>query len=234
MGCATPWTPPNGASSSRMWTMIARRTLQSVPVLVGISIITFVLIYYLPADPARMYAGPSATAETVLRIRHELGLDQPLWVQYFSYLGRMLHGDLGFSYRKQVAVTQLILGRVPFTAALTLGGIFVELAIGLPVGIISAVGRGHWAAGWLVDLGVGFPSLAQARADYRVTGNPIVIMQRLSPAVRRGAFSCGLQGGTHVFGTVFAQVVILSGTPRSLALLARSFASTLRMTGCQK
>src|SRR5258706_15303926 len=92
-----------------------------------------------------MYAGPSARVEPVARIRHELGLDQPLWVQYFSYMGRTLHGDLGFSYRKQVGVTQLILGRLPFTAALTLGGIFVELAIGLPVGIVSAVGRGRWA-----------------------------------------------------------------------------------------
>src|SRR5260221_7149870 len=124
-----------------MWTFLSRRILQAIPVLFGISIITFVLVYYLPADPARMYAGPSATVETVARIRHELGLDQPLWVQYLTYMGRTLHGDLGFSYRKQVEVTQLILGRIPYTAALTLGGIFVELAIGLPVGIISAVGR---------------------------------------------------------------------------------------------
>src|SRR5690349_22062815 len=105
-----------------MWTYLARRILQAVPVLFGISILTFVLIYYLPADPARMYAGPSATVATVARIRHELGLDQPLWVQYLSYMGRTLHGDLGFSYRKQVEVTQLILSRVPYTAALTLGG----------------------------------------------------------------------------------------------------------------
>src|SRR5262245_24088171 len=128
-----------------MWTLVARRTLQALPVLVGISLITFVLIYYLPADPARMYAGPSATVETVARIRHELGLDQPLWVQYVTYLGRILHGDLGFSYRKQIEVSQLILGRIPYTAALTLGGILVELLIGLPVGIVSAVGRGRWA-----------------------------------------------------------------------------------------
>jgi peptide/nickel transport system permease protein len=128
-----------------MWKLIARRVLQALPVLLGISIITFVLIYYLPADPARMYAGPSATVATVARIRQQLGLDQPFWVQYFRYLGRILHGDLGFSYRKQVAVTQLLLGRIPYTLALTLAGIAVELAIGLPIGIVSAVGRGRWA-----------------------------------------------------------------------------------------
>jgi peptide/nickel transport system permease protein len=127
-----------------MWTYLARRIVQAIPVLFGISIITFILIYYLPADPARMYAGPSATVATVARIRHELGLDQPIWVQYIDYLGRVIHGDLGFSYRKQIPVTSLILSRIPYTLALILGGVFVELAIGLPVGIISAVARGRW------------------------------------------------------------------------------------------
>jgi peptide/nickel transport system permease protein len=143
-----------------MWTFLVRRTAQTIPVLFGISVITFVLIYYLPADPARMYAGPSATVATVARIRHELGLDQPLWAQYVRYMERMLHGDLGFSYRKQIAVTTLILSRLPYTLALTLGGVFVELIIGLPVGIASAVARGGWAdrAGMFIALlGVSAP-----------------------------------------------------------------------------
>ena len=127
-----------------MSTLIFRRLIQTIPVLIGISIITFLLIYYLPADPARMYAGPSATVEAVARIRHELGLDQPLWVQYITYMSHVVHGDLGFSYRKQVAVTELIFSRLPFTIALILAGVFVELIIGIPVGIIAAVGRGRW------------------------------------------------------------------------------------------
>src|SRR5260221_4905175 len=127
-----------------MWTFLSRRILQAISVLFGISFISFVLVYYLPADPARMYAGPSATVETVTRIRHELGLDQPFWIQYERYIGRVLHGDLGFSYRKQVAVTTLILERIPYTFALTLAGVFVELVLGLPIGIASALGRGRW------------------------------------------------------------------------------------------
>lgn len=144
-----------------MWTYFARRILQTIPVLFGISVITFVLIYYLPADPARMYAGPSATVETVARIRHELGLDLPLWQQYIRYMENVLHGDLGFSYRKQIAVTTLILSRIPYTIALILGGVFVELAIGLPVGIASAVSRGRWAdrvGMFIALLGVSAPS----------------------------------------------------------------------------
>jgi peptide/nickel transport system permease protein len=128
-----------------MWIYILRRIFQSIPVLLGVSVITFLLIYYLPADPARMYAGPSATVETVQRIRHELGLDQPIWIQYTTYIGHAMRGDLGFSYRKQIGVTQLILSRIPYTFALTIAGIFVELIIGLPVGILSAVARGKLA-----------------------------------------------------------------------------------------
>jgi peptide/nickel transport system permease protein len=127
-----------------MWAYLARRLLQAIPVLMGISLITFVLIYYLPADPARMYAGPSAKPEVVTRIRHELGLDQPLWVQYGHYMERMVQGDLGFSYRKQTPVTQLLLSRIPYTLELIVAGVFVELALGLTIGITSAVGRGRW------------------------------------------------------------------------------------------
>lgn len=125
-----------------MWTLLARRLVQAVPVLIGVSMITFLLIYYLPADPARMYAGPSAKVETVERIRHELGLDQPLWVQYGRYLWRMAQGDLGFSYRKQMPVTDLLLSRIPYTLALIAAGVFVELLLGLSIGIASAIGRG--------------------------------------------------------------------------------------------
>ena len=127
-----------------MLTLLTRRLFQAIPVLLGISVITFVLIYYLPADPARMYAGPSATVATVARIRHELGLDLPLWEQYAHYMQRVLNGDLGFSYRKQIPVTDLLLSRIPYTLALIFGGIFVELLIGLPVGLASAVARGQW------------------------------------------------------------------------------------------
>jgi peptide/nickel transport system permease protein len=144
-----------------MFSLISRRLIQTIPVLLGISIITFVLIYYLPADPARMYAGPSATAETVARIRHELGLDRPLWEQYLTYMGNVLHGDLGFSYRKQVPVTELILSRIPYTLALIVAGVFVELVIGLPVGIAAAVRRGKLPdrVGMMISLlGVSIPS----------------------------------------------------------------------------
>lgn len=144
-----------------MFNLVVRRLVQTLPVILGISIITFLLIYYLPADPARMYAGPSASVEAVARIRHELGLDRPLWEQYVTYMERVLHGDLGFSYRKQIAVTELILTRIPYTLALILAGVLVELLIGLPVGVLAAVRRGRLPdrVGMIIALiGVSVPS----------------------------------------------------------------------------
>ncbi|MHB9144800.1 MAG: ABC transporter permease [Symbiobacteriia bacterium] len=123
---------------------ILRRLLLAVPVVFGISVITFLLLYFLPADPARMYAGPNATVETVNRIRHQMGLDEPVWVQYERYLARAVQGDFGYSYRLQMPVSQAIASRFPYTLELTLAGIFVELLIGLVSGVAAAVKRNTW------------------------------------------------------------------------------------------
>ncbi|RMF88039.1 MAG: ABC transporter permease [Nitrospinota bacterium] len=118
------------------------RFVQSIGVLLGVSLITFSLLYFLPADPARMIAGRSATPETVQRIRHELGLDRPLLVRYVHYLWRLLHGDMGRSYAQKNAVRDIIAARLGPTFQLTLAGIAFELLIGLPFGIIAALRRG--------------------------------------------------------------------------------------------
>ncbi|MEO7912928.1 MAG: ABC transporter permease [Roseiflexaceae bacterium] len=123
---------------------IAQRLLHAIPVLFGVSLITFMLTYLLPADPARMYAGPNATIATVNSIRHQLGLDRPFYEQYLFYIGRVLIGDLGFSYKLQMPVGDAILARFPYTLQLTAGGIFFELLLGLPIGLISALRRGTW------------------------------------------------------------------------------------------
>lgn len=139
---------------------LLKRLLLAVPVVVGISVITFVLLYFLPADPARMYAGPNATVDTVNRIRHQLGLDQPVWVQYGRYVTRAVQGDLGYSYRLQMPVSQALASRFPYTLELTLAGIFVELLIGLTSGIAAALRRGTWvdsASMLLALLGVAAP-----------------------------------------------------------------------------
>src|SRR5262245_42302955 len=123
---------------------IAQRLLYAIPVLFGVSLITFALTYWLPADPARMYAGPNASVETVNSIRHQLGLDLPFYQQYLYYIGHVLTGDLGFSYKLQMPVTTAIMSRFPYTLELMVAGIFCELLIGIPLGLISALRPRSW------------------------------------------------------------------------------------------
>jgi peptide/nickel transport system permease protein len=117
---------------------------QAALVLLGIVVLTFALAFLLPADPARMIAGQSATAETVTRIRHELGLDRPVHVQFLRYLSRVVRGDLGRSYAQKVDVGALLRSRLPATVELMVAGILFELLIGLPTGIMAALRRHTW------------------------------------------------------------------------------------------
>jgi peptide/nickel transport system permease protein len=124
---------------------IVRRLAWSVVVLFAIAVVTFVVTYILPADPARMIAGIRATADDVARIRHALGLDQPFLVQLGGYIGRLLAGDFGHSYIQNRPVLSLVLERFPATLQLAAAGLLVELAIGLPLGIFAATRRGSWS-----------------------------------------------------------------------------------------
>ncbi len=121
---------------------LAKRLGQSIFILIGITLITYILIYLVPADPVRQIAGRSATAETVESIRRQLGLDLPLWQQYLRYLANLVQGDLGRSYIQKAEVTALILSRLPATLLLMAGAITVELLIGLSAGIFAATRRG--------------------------------------------------------------------------------------------
>lgn len=120
-----------------------RRILQAALILLGVSFITFVLLYVLPADPVRQIAGRSATQQTVENIRQQLGLDQPLLVQYGRYLAGLVQGDLGRSYLQRTEVSTLIASRLPASLLLMAGGILCELLIGLSLGVIAALYRGR-------------------------------------------------------------------------------------------
>jgi ABC-type dipeptide/oligopeptide/nickel transport system permease component len=127
-----------------MTAYIVRRLLWMVFVLFGVAAITFVIAFLVPGDPARLYAGTNASPAAVKIIHHQLGLDRPLWTQFGDYMWRVLHLDFGFSYRYQTPVLPAILQRFPATAELALGGVFFELIIGLPIGILSAIRPGSF------------------------------------------------------------------------------------------
>ena len=107
-------------------------------VLFCLSAFVFLLFFVAPGDPARMVAGDKATEAQLVQIRSNLGLDRPMLVQYASFLARTATGDLGFSYRNQQPVASLILNRIPATVSLVVGGTLLWLAIGIPIGVMSA------------------------------------------------------------------------------------------------
>jgi peptide/nickel transport system permease protein len=122
---------------------VLSRIGQAIFILIGITLVTYALLFLLPADPVRQIAGRSATPEVVENIRRQLGLDLPFWQQYLRYLGRLLQGDLGRSYIQRAEVTELILSRLPATLLLMGGAIGFELLIGLSAGLWAATRRGR-------------------------------------------------------------------------------------------
>jgi len=109
-----------------------------VPVLFGVTLVSFSLLHLVPGDPAELLAGLEATREDVDRIRTEYGLDQPLVVQYLRFVGDAVRGDLGISIQSRHPVLTLLLQRLAFTLQLSMVSILVASAIGLVAGIISA------------------------------------------------------------------------------------------------
>jgi peptide/nickel transport system permease protein len=120
---------------------LLRRLLFGAGVLIGTSIITFAIAFLIPADPAIAMAGAKADPQTLAMIRGQLGLDQPVYVQYGRYLGRALRGDLGRSYIRRENVTALIVERFPATAVLALSAMALAMLVAIPMGMASAAHR---------------------------------------------------------------------------------------------
>lgn len=125
---------------------VVRRLLWAIVLLALVGALTFVIFYLLPsADPAQLRAGRDASPQTIATIRHQLGLDRPVTVQFWTYLKAIaLHGDLGYSYFSQAPVGSLILDRLPATISLTLGAAVLWLGLSIPIAVISAVRRHSW------------------------------------------------------------------------------------------
>ncbi len=121
--------------------LLGRRLVQAAAILFGVALVTFLLLHYLPADPAALIAGRSANAQMIANVRHQLGLDLPLPLQFWRYLSGLLQGNLGRSYIQRTDVAALIVSRIPATLVLMVAGILVEVALGLTFGVLAAVKR---------------------------------------------------------------------------------------------
>jgi len=126
-----------------LFTYIIRRLILTVPVLIGITLATFVISHAVPADPIVASLGQRAQDDPsiVAQYRHQWGLDKPLPVQYVVYVGNLLHGDLGVSISSRRPVTQDLQQYFPATLELSTAGLLIALLIGVPLGVLSAVRR---------------------------------------------------------------------------------------------
>jgi peptide/nickel transport system permease protein len=119
---------------------VLRRLLAAIPVVIGITIIAFLLIHLVPGDPAQaMLFGSNASPEQIDQLRNQLGLTQPLWQQYLDFVGQLLHGDLGTSYVTHNSVAYELVSRTPSTLALTGTAMLVAVVVGIPLGLVAGL-----------------------------------------------------------------------------------------------
>jgi len=145
-----------------MWAWLLKRLGQVVPTLLILSFLVFGLQQLMPGDPALILAGEERGDPVVLaQIRAELRLDQPLWAQYLYWVGNVVQGDFGFSWRIRLPVSDLILEKLPVTAQLATMSFIIAILIGVPLGILSAVKRDtplDWLANGIALFGISTPN----------------------------------------------------------------------------
>src|SRR5919199_4421634 len=144
-----------------MLAYLVQRLLATVPVLLGVSLLTFSMLHLVPGDPvALVMATEDAWSKAdVERVRDEFGLNDPLYVQYGRYVWRAVHGDFGISIRSRREVTSLIMQAVPYTLELAFWSMVVALAVGVPLGILAAVRHNTWVDTLAAVLSLGAVSM---------------------------------------------------------------------------
>lgn len=121
-----------------MCALIVKRVLSIIPILLGVTIVVFTVLHLAPGCPAVAMLGYLICPEVLTRLREELGLDQPIFVQYFTWLSGIIRGDFGYSFRTHQPVLEMVWGRVPATLELTVTAMVLSILIAIPVGVISA------------------------------------------------------------------------------------------------
>ncbi|MCW3490177.1 ABC transporter permease [Dethiobacter alkaliphilus] len=212
-----------------MSSYILRRMLLSIPVLLGVSILVFFIVRFVPGGPARAMAGPNATPEFIAQIEEEMHLNEPLHVQYGIYMGSLLRGDMGRSIYFRRPVSTVLAEKFPNTVKLTLTAMFVATVLGMGAGIVSATKRGS-----ILDNASMLGSLIGVAAPVFWLG----IMFQIFFSVRLGWFPSGGMDGwqSYVLPSItlgMASAALISRITRSsmLEVLRSEFIVTARAKG---
>lgn len=229
------------------------KTLATViPTLFGVVTIVFLLIHLAPGDPALAILGPYVSAEAVEELRKNLGLDQPLYLQYFGFMWRFLQGDMGRSLVTEQPVLQEVLRSFPYTFQLALSGLLISIILGIPVGVISAVRRNtfldyfmrtisisgvsipvfflaiillwvfSYRLGWFPIIGVGDPSSYKSLFHHLVLPS-MTIGVSMAVLIMRLTRSCMLE----VLSQDYVRTARAKGLPEKIVILVHSLKNAL-------
>ena len=230
--------------------LVGGRIAQAIPALIGIIVVTFLLTRALPGDPAAYFAGPMADAQTIAQVRHAMGLDRGLPVQFLAYVGDLAHGDLGQSISTGQSVAHELITRLPASLELTLGALAVSVGVAVPLGILAATRPDSWIdhlCRLVVTAGVSLPTFFTGLAliylfYYRLGWAPAptgrLDLLTANPPAITGFFTVDalLGGDLDTFRAALAQLILPAATLAlfTLAPIARmTRASMLQALGSE-
>jgi len=148
-----------------MLRFVGQRLLTLIPTLFAVLTLAFVLVRIVPGDPALIILGDQATPEAIAKFHEQTGLSKPIWQQYLAFLTQLIQGDLGVSMISNRPVLTSVLEVLPYTLELSLAGVFVGVALGVPLGVVAARSNGGWVD-WIVRIftlgGLSFPAFVSA------------------------------------------------------------------------
>jgi ABC-type dipeptide/oligopeptide/nickel transport system permease component len=209
---------------------LTQRLVSAIPVLIGVTLAVFMMVHLLPGDPATiMLQGAPASAEDIANLRHELGLDRPLYVQYADYMGRVLRGDFGTSIHTRRPVSKEIIAVFPSTLRLAFAAMGMAVALGVTLGVIAAVRQNTW----LDSLSMGTALFGVSMPDFWIGLLLILIF-----SVRLGWFpATGIGDWRHIFlpalalGANFAAIIARLVRSSLLEVMRQDYVLTARAKG---
>lgn len=216
-----------------LYKYILRRFISLIPVLLGITLVVFLIIHYAPGDPvANMMGETYFDQEEYERLRHELGFDRPVSVQYLTWLGRIARGELGNSLIRKRPVVDLIIERFPNTLILAGSGVFFALIIAIPIGILTAVYQDTWIDNIgriLALLGVSMPAFWRGLMLMLVFSWYIRIFPSGGSISEKGPIAIVLPAIS--LGISLAAIVMRMTRSSMLEVLRQDFITTARAKG---
>ena len=220
-----------------MFAYIIRRILATIPVMAVVALFVFALLHLSPGDPAVIIAGDTATLDDIARIRQKLGLDQPLYLQFATWVWGLLHGDLGISIFTNLPVSKLIGQRVEPTLTLTISTLLVSVLAAVPMGVLAA-----WKAGSWIDrvvmvfavLGFSVPVFVLAYLliyVFAISTDLLPVQGFVPIGGGLGPFFSHLVMPTLALGMVFAALIARMTRASMLDVLAQDYIRTAQAKG---